>query len=85
MRILIVSPELPYPPAWGFAIRVFTVMSLLARHHEVSLLTYARDGDEDKIRALESMCHRVHTVRERSDGSLEKRLRQSASLFSSRS
>ena len=62
MRILVVSPELPYPPTWGFSIRVTQFLSLLARRHSVSLVTYAEAGDEDKIRALEGMCHAVHAL-----------------------
>lgn len=83
MRILIVSPELPYPPAWGFAIRVSRVLALLSRHHTVSLLSYARDGDDDKVRALAATCHSVHTVREPSDSAMAKRIGQMTSMLSS--
>lgn len=83
MRILIVSPELPYPPAWGFAIRVSRVLALLSRRHTVSLLTYAREGDDDKIRALAATCHSVHTVPEPADSSMAKRIGQMASMLSS--
>src|SRR3989337_1348384 len=40
LRILIVAPSLPYPPIWGFGIRVNQFLRLLARQHDVSLLTY---------------------------------------------
>ncbi|MFN7981777.1 MAG: glycosyltransferase [Vicinamibacterales bacterium] len=85
MRILIVSPELPYPPAWGFAIRVSRVLALLSRNHTVSLLSYARDGDDDKVRALAATCHSVHTVREPADSSMAKRVGQLKSMLSSAS
>ena len=52
MRILVVSPELPYPPAWGFSIRVSQVLSLLAQRHLVTLLAYANPGDDAKVDAL---------------------------------
>ena len=85
MRILVVSPELPYPPTWGFSIRVTQFLSLLARRHSVSLVTYAEAGDEDKIRALEGMCHAVHPVSGGDNRSLGKRVAQFSSLFSRRS
>ena len=85
MRILVVSPELPYPPTWGFSIRVTQFLSLLARRHSVSLLTYAEAGDEDKIRALEGMCHAVHAVSGGDGRSARKRVEQFASLFSRQS
>ena len=85
MRILIVSPELPYPPAWGFAIRVSRILALLSRRHTVSLLTYARDGADDNVRALAATCHSVHTVLEPSDSSMAKRIGQMTSMVSSAS
>jgi sugar transferase (PEP-CTERM/EpsH1 system associated) len=62
MRILIVSPFMPYPPNWGFGKRVYHLMEVLSRTHSVSLLTYANDGDAAHIEALESFCVAVHTV-----------------------
>ena len=41
MRVLILTPSLPYPPIWGFGIRVFEFIRLLARRHQVSVVTYA--------------------------------------------
>jgi sugar transferase (PEP-CTERM/EpsH1 system associated) len=85
MRILIVSPELPYPPSWGFSIRVSQVLSLLARHHYVTLLTYAKPGDDAKVAALAQTCAAVHTVHAGDAPSIRKRLLQLTSLLSRRS
>ena len=85
MRILFVTPELPFPPTWGYSIRISKFLSLLARRHSMSLLTYAANGDDDKIRALEAMGLDVHAVRGGDNRSARKRVAQFASLLSSRS
>jgi hypothetical protein len=85
MRILIVSPELPYPPSWGFSIRVSQLLSLLAERHFVTLLTYAKSGDDAKVDALARMCGAVHAVDAGDAPSIRKRLAQLTSLLSPRS
>ena len=62
MRILVVSPFLPYPPNWGFGKRVYHLMEVLARTHSVSLLTYAEEADAPHVVALKAFCEEVHTV-----------------------
>ena len=62
MRILVVSPFLPYPPNWGFGKRVYHLMEVLARTHSVSLLTYADERDSPHVEALKAFCAAVHTV-----------------------
>lgn len=81
MRILVISPELPYPPSWGFSIRVSRVLALLARRHAVSLLSYTSDSDRSKVDALAATCEAVHVVRD-NPASGPKRLGQLASLLS---
>jgi sugar transferase (PEP-CTERM/EpsH1 system associated) len=62
MRILIMSPVLPYPPTWGFVTRVYQFIRLLARTHEVTLLAYADPADQTGAAALRNVCTEVHTV-----------------------
>lgn len=84
-RILMVTPTVPYPPNWGFGIRVYQFLRELSRSHKVSLVCYAQPGEEDKIAALEKICHSVHTVPAPIHGSVDKRKAQFYSLFSSHS
>src|SRR5258708_18012947 len=42
--ILIVTPSWPYPPTWGFAMRVYHLAKQLSTLHRVSLLTYGGGG-----------------------------------------
>jgi len=62
VRILIITPSLPYPPNWGFGIRVYQIARLLARTHDVALLTYTAPGQEEHVAALRAQGVDVHAV-----------------------
>jgi sugar transferase (PEP-CTERM/EpsH1 system associated) len=62
MRILVLSPVLPYPPTWGFVTRVYQFLRLLASRHSVTLLTYADRDDSEEVAALRGFCAAVHTI-----------------------
>ena len=87
MRILVVSPQFPYPPASGFNIRVTQMLPFLSRRHSVTLLTYAPVGAElgDGVAWLSALCDAVHVVPGGSATSSRKRIEQLLSLASSRS
>lgn len=84
MKILMLSPWLPYPPNWGFAKRVFHVLEVLGRRHEVTLVAYRGPDDDDNVRVLEGHCAAVHTVPAPAFAA-GKRLAQLASVVSPRS
>jgi sugar transferase (PEP-CTERM/EpsH1 system associated) len=46
MRILIITPQVPYPPRQGTSIRNYHLIAHLARRHQVDLLTFLAPGDE---------------------------------------
>ena len=81
MRILILTPSLPYPPIWGFGIRVYQFVRLLARRHEVSLLTYEEEDEADKVAALQRLGVTIHTVPRAKTTESSKRLAQLGSVF----
>lgn len=81
MKILMLSPWLPYPPNWGFAKRVFHVVEVLGRRHDVTLLAYSGGDDSEHARMLQPHCAAVHTVPAPAFA-LGKRLAQMASVFS---
>ena len=81
MRILILSPALPYPPTWGFVTRVYHFLRLLAHRHSVTLLTYADADDGQHVAALRAIGTDVHTIPPVITKGT-KRLRQLSSLFS---
>jgi hypothetical protein len=72
MRIMIVTPKIPYPPNEGARIRTFNIVKQLARRHEVVLFTFV-DAEEELayIDLLKQICTDVHHVR-RSRSSLRR-------------
>ena len=81
LRILIVCPEPPAPPTWGFALRVYHLGRELSRHHDVTLLTYDTQDSTRDWYALASL-FRVHRVKGRRGS---RRAMQVRSLVSRRS
>jgi polysaccharide biosynthesis protein PslH len=82
LRVLIMSPGLPHPPIWGFGIRVSQFLRLLARHHQVSLLTYEEPDETEKVAAVKSLGVDVHTVARPKTTERSKRKAQLSSIFS---
>lgn len=65
MRILILTPQLPYPPHQGTTLRNFHIIRGLAQRHEVTLLTFVEQGqrlDDEAIRPLRQHLHKLYTV-----------------------
>jgi sugar transferase (PEP-CTERM/EpsH1 system associated) len=62
-RILVVTPQLPDPPQWGFAIRVRELVRELSRRHQVTLLSFAWPWQARNVEALRAICESVRTVR----------------------
>lgn len=85
LRILLVTPTVPYPPNWGFGIRVYQFLRHLAQSHRVSLVCYAQPQDTAKVAELEKICHSVHTIPNPLATQMGKRNAQLASVFSSHS
>ena len=65
MRILILTPQLPYPPRQGTSIRNFNLIRWLARNHAVDLVTFLAPGDAlDPDSPLHELCGQIHCVRQ---------------------
>ena len=60
MRLLILTPQLPYPPRQGTALRNWGLLSGLARRHEVWLLSFAEPGQTPHP-TLAAACARIAT------------------------
>jgi len=62
-RILVLTPQLPYPPRQGTAIRNYNLIAHLARRHRLHLLSFLQEGDELAADSpLLDHCQRVETV-----------------------
>jgi len=63
MRLLFLTPQLPYPPQKGTALRNWGLIQGLAERHEVSLLSFRqRHKESDLASPLISACERIATV-----------------------
>jgi sugar transferase (PEP-CTERM/EpsH1 system associated) len=66
MRVLFLTPRLPYPPDRGGEIIIFNVLRQLSVRHEIALVTfYDRPEDLAYRSELERYCRRVEMVRRR--------------------
>jgi len=81
MRVLIVSTAFPFPPRWGFGMRVYQLARQLASRHDVTLLSY---GDAEAERNAEGVREEldVELVRRPGGSRLAKRSGQLLSLLS---
>jgi len=46
MNILVLSPEIPYPPIGGHYLRTYNILKLLSEKHKIFFLGFAKDKDE---------------------------------------
>ena len=64
MRLLFLTPRLPYPPNRGGEIIIFNFLRQLAARHEIALVTFYDRPEELAHRAsLERYCARVEMIR----------------------
>lgn len=60
MRILMLTPYLPYPPSSGGKIRSYNLIKNLARKHKITLFSLIKgEGEKKYVRELEKYCHKV--------------------------
>jgi sugar transferase (PEP-CTERM/EpsH1 system associated) len=64
MRVLFLSGWYPYPPDNGSRIRIFNLIKQLSKEHDITLLSFSRDGEvtEDRLQAMQHYCSTVQAV-----------------------
>ncbi len=63
LRVLMLTPGLPYPPQQGRSVRNYNLLRCLATRHRVSLLSFSDPGTcPEHIDHLQHLCERVETV-----------------------
>lgn len=65
MKLLILTPQLPYPPQQGTSLRNFHIIRGLAARHEITLLSFLEENQSADPQAnapLWDLCRRVVTV-----------------------
>ena len=62
MKIVLISPVLPFPPNDGDRVRVFSILKGLAGKNRITLVSFMRRGGEKNIRPLKKYCDKIRTV-----------------------
>ena len=63
MKILFLTPELPYPPDRGASIRSFNLIKNLAPRHEIHLLSFStKESDLAEAGPLLNLCSQIETI-----------------------
>lgn len=62
MKILFISALLPYPPYQGGQVRIYNLLKLLSKNHEISLLSFIRSREEKQYVDKLNFCRIVQTV-----------------------
>ncbi len=65
MKVLLLTPQLPYPPHQGTSLRNFHIIRGLAQACEVSLLSFLEPGQSvaaEQIGPLAALCQQIETV-----------------------
>lgn len=62
MKILFVSAVLPYPLHSGGQVRIFNLLTLLSKTHDITLCAFTRSDEEKKYISELSFCKKVITV-----------------------
>lgn len=55
-RILVLTPQLPYPPQQGTSLRNLHLLKALSEQHQVTLLSFAEPDRPQEIEVLSSFC-----------------------------
>jgi sugar transferase (PEP-CTERM/EpsH1 system associated) len=61
-RILVLTPQFPYPPHQGTTIRNYNLIAGLAQRHEVHLLSFGEPKQADRA-AMDDLCRSVQVIR----------------------
>ncbi|MCX6047788.1 MAG: glycosyltransferase [Chloroflexi bacterium] len=65
MKILLFTPQLPYPPHQGTTIRNYNLIRELAQRHTIDLLTFLAPGESlAASQELQGLCRRINGIRQ---------------------
>jgi polysaccharide biosynthesis protein PslH len=82
LRVLVLGAWFPYPPRWGWAMRVYHLTRQLAARHDVTLVTYGTKADQENVARLEQDNLAVETIAREAPSRAARRKDQLASLVS---
>ena len=59
MKLLFLTPQLPYPPQQGTTIRNFNIIKHLAPRYEITLVSFGTSGELENAEPLRALCKRI--------------------------
>lgn len=59
MRLLLLTPQLPYPPQQGTTIRNFNIIKYLAPRHAITLISFGTPTELENAAPLRALCQRI--------------------------
>lgn len=62
MRLLFLTPQIPYPPHQGTTARNFNIIRNLAHHHEISVLSFGTSQEIEAAKPLLQACFDIKTT-----------------------
>jgi len=82
MKILMLTPYLPYPPSEGGQVRSYNLIKLLSKHHQITLVSFSRQHNSpDQITHLQQFCQRVFVIERGKTWTLKNVLRTGFSQY----
>ena len=64
MKILIITPRIPYPPYRGDKLKIFNISRILVKSNDVHIITFFRkNSDKELIKPLEELGIKVSLIR----------------------
>lgn len=64
MKILMLTPYLPYPPTSGGQVRSYNLIKNLAKKHEITLFSLIKEGkEEENVKELKKYCYDVRVFK----------------------
>ncbi len=82
MKILMLTPYLPYPPSEGGQLRSYKLIKLLSRHHKITLVCFSRQHNTgDQVDHMRKFCQKVIVIERGKTWTIQNILRTGFSLY----
>jgi len=82
MKILMLTPYLPYPPSDGGQVRSYNLIKRLAKHHDITLVCFTREHNtETHVEHMKKFCTKVLIFERGKAWTLPNILRTGLSLY----
>ncbi len=62
MKILVLSPVFPYPPADGDRLRIFNFIKSMGKKNEIYLISFIKKEEEIFVEKFKKYCKKIHFV-----------------------